>query len=376
MRGGPSMSTTARKPKPVRNKSANGKDSAANGAASVEAGYRDKWRWDSVFWATHCVDCYPGNCPYRVYVRDGKVAIDEAAGAFPIIEENVPDANPMGCQKGVSWSRMLDAPERVLHPLKRAGERGEGKWEQISWDQALTEIADHMLDAIEEVGPESIVREGTPGEGGLLTGMPFGRLVDMLGGITTDVNAVINDFSTGIYMTYGKFDPASGIDDIFHSDFIMYTHMNPVYTQIAAFHYTTEARYKGAEVILVAPDVSPSHVHADYYVPVKAGGDAALALGMAQVIIEEGLYEAPFVKAQTDLAMLVRLDTREYLRASDLKNGGRDDQFYVWDSVTKAVVAARLETLALGGIDPALEGSYPAELTDGRIVDVVPVFEL
>ena len=156
----------------------------------------------------------------------------------------------------------------------------------------------------------------------------------------------------------------------------MYTHMNPVYTQIAAFHYTTEARYKGAEVILVAPDVSPSHVHADYYVPIKAGADAALALGMAQVIIEEGLYQAPFVKEQTDLPILVRLDTREYLRESDLKRGGRADQFYVWDATTKAVVAAPLETLAMGDIDPALEGSYPAELKDGRIVDVVPVFEL
>ena len=160
------MSTTARNSKPVSRQGANG----GNGEG-VEDSYRDKWRWDKVFWATHCVDCYPGNCPYRVYVRNGKVTIDEAAGVFPVIEENVPDANPMGCQKGAAWSRMLDAPERVLHPLKRAGERGEGKWEQITWDRALTEIADHMLDAIEEVGPKAIVR-GTPGEGGLLTGIP------------------------------------------------------------------------------------------------------------------------------------------------------------------------------------------------------------
>ena len=42
-----------------------------NGAVTPADAYRDKWRWDKVFWATHCVDCYPGNCPYRVYVRDG-----------------------------------------------------------------------------------------------------------------------------------------------------------------------------------------------------------------------------------------------------------------------------------------------------------------
>ena len=75
-------------------------------------------------------------------------------------------------------------------------------------------------------------------------------------------------------------------------------------------------RREGADIVLVAPDVSPSHTHADYHVPIKPGTDAALGLSMAQVIIEEGLYEAPFVKEQTDLPLLVRLDTRQFLRQS------------------------------------------------------------
>ena len=341
-----------------------------------EERYRDRWRWDDTFWATHCVDCYPGNCPYKVFVRNGKVIAEEQAATFKVIDPNVPDLNPMGCQKGAAWSRLLYSPERVLHPLKRSGERGEAKWEQVSWDQALEEIADHILDAIEEVGPESIIKEGTPGEGGLLSTFPFGRLIEMMGGLSTDVNAVINDFSTGIYLTYGKFDPASSIDDLFHSEFIMYTHMNPVYTQIPAYHYTAEARYKGAEIILVAPDCSPSHTHADYYVPIKPGTDAALGLAMAQVIIEEGLYETPFVKEQTDLALLVRLDTRRFLRESDLREGGRDDQMHFWDLKRRELTGAPLATLDLGDLDPALEGSYSAELKDGRRVEVVPVFEL
>jgi len=83
--------------------------------------YRQRWRWDKVFWATHCVDCYPGNCPIRVYVKDGVVFREEQAGNMPIIEKGVPDMNPMGCQKGAAWSRLLYSPERVLHPLRRAG---------------------------------------------------------------------------------------------------------------------------------------------------------------------------------------------------------------------------------------------------------------
>src|SRR3990172_9057412 len=283
--------------------------------------YRQRWRWDKVTWATHCVDCYPGNCPYRVFVKDGVILAEEQAGNLPGIE-------------------------------------------------------DHVLDAIQEIGPEAIIDEGTPGQGGLLASFPFSRVIQLIGGLRTDVNAVINDFSPGIYLTFGKFDPASSMDDAFHSKFVMFTHCNPVYTQMAGYHYTAESRYNGGEVVVVAPDVSPSHVHADYYVPIRPGTDAALGLAMAQVIIDEKLYEAPFVKEQTDLPLLVRLDNRRFLRQSDLEEGGRSDQFYYWDAAAARLAPAALDTLALGEIDPALEGSYPAVLSDGRRVDVVPVFEL
>src|SRR3990170_943534 len=282
--------------------------------------YRQRWRWDKVTWATHCVDCYPGNCPYRVFVKDGVILAEEQAGNLPVIEEGVPDMNPMGCQKGAAWSRLLNSPERVLHPLR--------------------------------------------------------RVIQLIGGLRTDVNAVINDFSPGIYLTFGKFDPASSMDDAFHSKFVMFTHCNPVYTQMAGYHYTAESRYNGGEVVVIAPDCSPSHVHADYYVPIRPGADAALGLSMAQVIISENLYEMPFVKEQTDLPLLVRLDNRRFLRQSDLEEGGRDDQFYYWDAAADRLAPAALDTLALGDVDPALEGSYPAVLADGRRVEVIPVFEL
>ncbi|HET9476572.1 MAG TPA: molybdopterin-dependent oxidoreductase, partial [Dehalococcoidia bacterium] len=337
--------------------------------------YRKRWRWDRVAWGSHCVDCYPGNCPMRVYVRDGTIAREEQAGTFPVVEPGVPDMNPMGCQKGAAWAELLHAKERVEYPLRRAGERGEGKWRQVSWDEAMTEIADSVLDAIQEGGPESVIHAGGANAStlGLLA---RGRFTGLVGSVTLDVNGEITDFAAGHYMTFGMFDPVSSVDDWFHSELIFIWFANPSYTRIPHQHYINEARYDGAEVVTVSPEFSPSAVHADYHVPVRPGTDAAFALGMAQVVIEERLYNETFIKEQTDLPLLVRLDTMAYLRGCDLAEGGRDDQFYWADAGNGAVCEAPRHTLAPGEIGPALEGCCTTTLKDGQKIQVTTVFEL
>src|SRR4030042_922052 len=362
--------------------------------------YRQKWTWDKVAFGSHCVDCYPGNCSFRVYVKDGMVWRYEQRGLDEPTEKGVPDLNPMGCNKGAAWSQLLYAPERVLYPLKRAGERGEGKWKRVSWDEALTGIADDMLDAIQEVGPESIIHISTPAQGGFLAGLLNSRLMNALGGLHTDVQSEINDFSPGTFLTFGKFAPVASVDDLFHSELTFIWHHNPVYASIPWYHFVAESRYNGGEgiliapaaspryrcvpespynggeVILIAPDASPSSVHTDYFVPVRVGSDSALALGMCQVLIEEGLYNATFVKEQTDLAFRVRDDSHRLLRQSDVQASGRDNQFYFFDTKSEKVVEASRGNLALGDIDPALEGTFEATLMDGSVVKVRPVFDL
>ncbi len=186
--------------------------------------YREKWRWDSVAWGTHCVDCPPGNCPFRVYVKDGAVVREEQAGAQSVVEPGVPDMNPMGCQKGAAWSQMLSAKERVLHPLKRAGERGEGKWQRVSWDDALTEIADGLIDALQEAGPESIMEFSSALQGGMMVTFPFGRSMGLLGSVRTDSNADIGDFNSGLFETFGQAASCGSAEDGFHSDLILIWH--------------------------------------------------------------------------------------------------------------------------------------------------------
>jgi anaerobic selenocysteine-containing dehydrogenase len=150
-----------------------------------------------------------------------------------------------------------------VHPLKRVGERGEGKFERCSWDEALTDIADAILDAIAEEGPASVLTLLTPEVGAI----PSRIYANFLGTPTTDGNAEFQDFSPGWHLTWGLFNPTSTMDDWFLAELTLIWHANPVYTNIHWYHYVAESRYNGGEVVTVAPDYSPSAVHADYHVP-------------------------------------------------------------------------------------------------------------
>ena len=332
--------------------------------------YRRKWKWDRVAWSSHNVDCYPSGCPLHAYVKDGRIAREEQAGSLPQIEPGIPDMNPMGCQKGACWPQLLDAPDRVTRPLRRVGERGEGKFEPVSWDVALTEIADAMLDAIEEQGPESILVPMTPEMGAA----PARIFANALGAVITDGSAEFHDFSPGFHLTWGVFNPVASMDDWFLAELTLIWHANPVYTYITMYHYLAESRYNGGEIVTIAPDFSPSAVHADYHQPIRIGTDAALALAMCKVILDAGLYQKQFVQEQTDLPLLVRTDTGRFLRGNEVAVGDRDDQFFWWDARTDALTPAPRGTLATTGIDPALEGAFRVLLADGSAVEVEPVF--
>lgn len=339
----------------------------------TEQSYRDRSSgpWDRVVKVSHCVDCLPGTCSLNAFVRDGVIVREESSGDLPVVEEGVPDMNPLVCQKGLAWSRQLDSPDRLLHPMRRIGERGGGRWERISWDEALEEVADAVIDAIEEVGPESVVHEGTP-EIGMVA--PTMRFASLLGATVLDVNAAIGDFFAGFHEVYGKFYPTYSFDDLFHSDNILMWHSNPAYTMIPLFHYITEARYRGATVALISPDVSPSHGHADLHVPVHPGTDAALALAMCQVVLEEDLIDSDFVATQTDLALLVRTDTGRYLRQSDLDADGAEDRFLyaTEEHGPRPADPADLRRTLEGGT-VALGGTWTVTTLEGTRVEVEPL---
>lgn len=338
--------------------------------------YRRQWTWDTVAKGTHHVNCwYQRGCNWHVFVKDGLVLREEQVASYPQTNASVPDFNPRGCQKGACYSHRMYDPSRVRHPLKRVGARGEGRWHRVTWDEALSDIADRVVDVLTRDGPGAIYWEMGGGLSNGGHGVGLLRTRHLLDTILLNANAEVGDHHPGAAVTCGKIGFASSADDLFYSDVILVWGGNPLYTQIPNAHFLTEARYRGAQVVAIAPDYNASSIHADRWVPVNVGSDAALGLSLAQVIVAEDLYDADFIREQTDLPLLVCTDTGRFLRAADIEANGADDVFYVYDLGTRGVRAAAKKTLALDGVTPALEGEYLVDTHRGPVT-VAPVFTL
>ncbi len=337
--------------------------------------YRKQWTWDKVVRGTHIVNCwYQAHCAWDVYVKDGLVFREEQAAEYEKVNDELPDYNPRGCNKGGCYSERMYDPTRVTHPLKRVGERGHNQWERVTWDAALTDIADTWLDVATKEGTDRVIWEIGPAyDVAMITGA-FMRFSGLTQSVMLDQNSEIGDGHRGAFETFGKIFLESSADDYFYSDLILFWAGNPIYTQIPQAHFFTEAKYRGAKIISICPDFNASATKADLWIPIKPGTDGALAMGVVHLLIKEGKVNADFVREQTDLVMLVRDDTQTFLTEADLKAGGKADQFFVVDEKTGQVAAAPWRTLDLAGLTPALDSKATVTLRDGKKVAVRTVY--
>jgi DMSO reductase family type II enzyme molybdopterin subunit len=351
-----------------------GSADAAVRYGSWEDVYRDEWRWDAVHWGSHTNQCAPGGCSFRVYSRDGVVWREEQAARTEASNPAYPDFNPQGCQKGCGFHHVLASGERVRFPLKRVGERGEGRWKRVRWDEALGDVADAILDAHESQGPDSFVFDAPHIHAGTVALDGAMRVTRLLGAIMPDMNVAIGDDMKGLRQTFGKMHMGYTADNFFDAELIVLTNANPSYTWPAIYHFLTEARYNGSEIALLAPDYNASALAADTHLPLRAGTEAAFWMAVCQVIVEEAFHQLDFVREQTDLAILVRTDTGRYLRASEV-DGGREDQLYFFDEQSGRIEEAPRGSLEFDGAQ-SLGGRHTAKLAGGGEVEVTPAFEL
>jgi len=352
---------------------------------------RKKWTWDRVVRGSRGINC-TGHCAFNIYVKNGIVWREEQQGEYGRSGEDTPDYGPRGCQKGIRHSKYMYGKQRVLYPMKRAGERGEGKWERISWDQAISEIADKVIEHATQSGPDSITF--AMGTQMILKRASFTalfRFANVTGIVIPETFAGVGDLPVGAYMTLGYNLPGDNMAAVYKSKCVLIWAANPAATRIPDAHFFWEAKYNGTEVVTIAPDFSASAIHSSKWLNPRPGTDTALAMAMVQTIIADGLIEWDYVREQTDLPFLVRVDNGKFLRASDF--GETDDKagtsFYFWDENSRKPVKAPAtgfgamgekppemqaeNSLSLGDLKPALEGRWKVKTKNGR-VEVTTVF--
>lgn len=236
-------------------------------------------------------DC-PDTCAFLYHVEDGKLV--EVTG-----DPNHPMTRGGLCQKLKGFAEHHYHPDRLLYPLKRVGPKGSGQYERITWDEALARIKSEWTKIIAQYGSQAIMPHAYLGHQGTINGLTAGdAFFNRLGSTVAEKTYCESGSSTAWIMTVG---PTGGLDveSLAHSKYIIVWGMNMVNTNLHAWPFILEAKSKGAKVVVIDPVRTKTAKQADWHIQIKPGTDAALALGMMQVIIAEDLLDHDYVKKYT-----------------------------------------------------------------------------
>ncbi len=300
-------------------------------------------------------------CGILAHVKDGVLTKVEPAD-FPEPEYRY------CCHKSLYTPKLVYHPDRLKYPLKRIGERGEGKWQRISWDEALDIISSKLKDIGERYGPESVAYLLNGGIslpcGGFFSGQRWasasgGTHVSLVGigdaalpcasmvsfGMPMMENYFTDFEEPGLYVTWG---------------------VNIVETSGYKYRRFREAKERGVRTVYIDPRFTPTAAKSDEWIPIRPGTDAALALGMINIILSEGLSDEPFLTEYTNGPFLVRCDNSLFLREKHTSSGEKTSKYMIWDTKTN-----KPQPYNATGVTPTLRGSYTI---DG--MECKPAFQL
>ena len=240
---------------------------------------------------TTCFNCESA-CGLTAYV-------DKEKGEIRKFEGNPyhPGSRGRNCAKGPATINQITDPDRILYPLKRTGKRGEGKWERISWEAALNDIAARIRKAIQEGRQNQVAYHvGRPGHEGYAN-----RVLESWGldGHNSHTNVCSSAARTGYFLWYGYDRPSP---DHANAKVILL-----ISAHLESGHYFNphaqriiEGKMKGAKLITMDPRLSNTASMSDYWMPTYPGSEAAVLLAMAKIILDEGLYDRNFLENWTN----------------------------------------------------------------------------
>lgn len=255
-------------------------------AAGIDGPHLPDARNDYVV-PTQCEMCV-WRCGVLAKVRDGKIHK---------LEGNPEHLHSQGnlCARGQSGFMMTYDPDRLPYPLKRIGERGSGRFERISWEQALDEIAERMQAIKDQYGPEAMLFSSTHN----LSQPLFENLLNAFGSPNygTQRSLCFNAMVAAHLTTFGIEEPERNYEGV---KYVLLTGRNLM--EAISTNETKalmQAIVDGAQVVYLDPRFTKTASKATEWLPVKPGTDLAFHLALLHVIIAEDLYDAEFVAAHT-----------------------------------------------------------------------------
>jgi len=322
-----------------------------------------------------------GGCGVIAHIKDGKLVKIEGDPDHPWNQGRL-------CSRCLAMTQYVHHPNRLTRPLRRVGERGEGKWQAISWDEAFDLIEKKMGAIRDRYGPESFIFSmGTGRDIGAwicLLAYAYGspNVMFALSGVAcyspriSAVETVQGDYcilDAAQWLPKRYDDPRYKVPECI----VIWGYDIPASCPDNVFgHWIIDLMKKGTKIIAIDPRLSWFASRSKHWLQLRPGTDGALAMGFLNVIINEGLYDRGFVERWTNAAHLVRSDTGRLLRESDIVRGGSADNFLAWDSSRDGPVVWQSDKAQYRapGAMPSLDGEYVVRLVDGSLVTVRTVW--
>jgi Tat-targeted selenate reductase subunit YnfE len=257
---------------------------------------------DKVVWGACSVNC-GSRCALRLHVRDEEVFWVETDNTGL---DTYGDHQVRACLRGRSIRRRINHPERLNYPMKRVGARGEGKFERISWDEALDIVSASLKQTVEKYGNEAVYINYSSGVvgGNITRSSPYAslvaRLMNCYGGFLSHYGTYSTaQIACAMPYTYGSND-GNSTSDIENSKLVVLFGNNPAETRMSGggiTYYLEQARERSnARMIVIDPRYTDTAAgREDEWIPIRPGTDAALVAGLAHVMISENLVDRPFL---------------------------------------------------------------------------------